>query len=82
MTGKSLLNRSLDPPGTLVINSRYLRMVPRFIVCIVTMCLPIVNDFHTTAFLGVIVSLLQTLTLWEYLAAMEKGFLFFEPKNS
>jgi hypothetical protein len=82
MTGKALLNKSLDPPRTLVINNRYLRMVPRVMVCIVVMCLPIINDINATAFLGILVALLQSLTLWEYVAAMEKGFQFFEPKDT
>jgi hypothetical protein len=82
LTVKALLNRSMDPPGTLVIDSRYLRMAPRAIVCIVTMCLPIINDFNTTAFLGTLVGQLQLLILWELVAAMEKGFRFFEPKEA
>jgi hypothetical protein len=82
MTGKTLLNHSLDPPGTLVVNHRYLRMAPRAVACIVTMCLPIVNGIRTTVFLGIIVGLLQSLILWEFVAAMEEGFQFFEPKDT
>ena len=82
MTSKSLLNRSLDPPGTLLINNRYLRMVPRAVVCIVVMCVPIVQNIDTSNFLGILIGLLQPLILWELVASMEKGWKWFEPKDS
>jgi hypothetical protein len=82
MTLKSLLNRSLDRPGTLFVDNRYLRMAPRAMVGIMVMCLPIANDINTAAFLGILVALLQSLILWEMIAAMEKGFQWFEPKDA
>ena len=82
MTAKSLLNRSLDTPGTLFVDHRYLRMAPRVVFCIVIMCLPIINDIQTSTFLGIIIGLLQFLILWELIASMEKGFRFFEPKDA
>lgn len=81
MTIKSFLNRSLDRPGTLIIDNRYWRMTPRAAVCVIVMCLPIVHYINTVTFLGIIVGLLQSLILWETVAAMEKGFKWFEPKD-
>jgi hypothetical protein len=82
MTLKALLNRSLDRPGTLLVNNRYLRMAPRAVVCIVAICLPAVNEINTVTFLGSLVGLLQTLAWWEVMAAMESGAKWFEPKES
>jgi hypothetical protein len=82
MTLKSFLNRSLDRPGTLFINNRYLRMAPRAMVGIAVMCLSIVKYINTVTFLGIILALLQFLILWETVAAMEKGFQWFEPKDA
>jgi len=81
MTGKALLNRSLDPRETLLVNNRYLRMAPRLAVSVVVICLPIKHNIDTTAFLGIIVGLLQLLISLEYMAGMEKGFPWFEMKN-
>jgi hypothetical protein len=82
MTLKSLLNRGLDNPGTLLVDSRYIRMAPRAVACVIIMCLPAVNDISPSTFFGIILALLQCLILWEVVASMEKGAKWFEPKDS
>jgi hypothetical protein len=82
MTLRSLLNRSLDTPGTLLVDNRYIRMVPRAVVSVIFLCLPVVEDISPYTFLSVIMALLQSLILWELVAGMEKGAKLFEPKDS
>ena len=82
MTGIAILNHSLDDPGTLLIDNRYLRMAPRAMVCIVVMCLPLIPHLSAWLFLSILLCLLQPLILWEFIAAMDKGFTFLEPKDS
>jgi hypothetical protein len=82
MTLKSLLHRSLDTPGTLLVDNRYLRMAPRAVVCVIVICLPAIEGISPYTFLGVIVGMLQLLIQWEGVAAMEKGAKLFEPKDS
>ena len=54
MTLKSLLNRCLDTPGTLLVDNRYLRMAPRAVVCVIVICLPAIEDISPYTFLGVL----------------------------
>lgn len=81
ITAKALLNKSLDTPGTLLVNNRYIRMAPRLIVVIVAMCLPIKTGMAVGASMGVLLAMLLPLILWEYIAAMERGSRLIEPKE-
>jgi hypothetical protein len=82
MTLRSFLNRSLDTPGTLLVDNRYIRMAPRAVVSVIYLCLPAVEDISPYTFMAVIMALLQSLLLWELVAAMEKGAKLLEPKDS
>jgi hypothetical protein len=82
MTGMALLNHSLDDPGTLLVDNCYFRMAPRAVVCIVVMCLSLIAQLSAWLYLSILVCLLQILILWEFIAAMDKGFMFIEPKDS
>jgi len=47
MTGIALLNRPLDPPKTLWINSRLLRLAPRMLGVVVLCCIPLIHGLKT-----------------------------------
>lgn len=64
----------------MLLNNRYLRLLPRLCVVIVlpTLCL---HDFDTPVVpLGIITGTLYFLVLWEWIASMDKGLRFLEPK--
>ena len=82
ITAITLLNRSLDGPQTLWINNRYIRMVPRAVVALVVLLLPLKSDISTTLFLITSTTLLLALMLWEYIASFEKGWHWIEPKDT
>jgi len=46
ITGLALLNRSLDPPKSLVINSRLIRLAPRVPAVAVILCLPLFSGLR------------------------------------
>jgi hypothetical protein len=73
MTGLALLNKSLDKPGTLLVDNRYLRMGMRAVVIMVVLCLPTQRVMGHGIYVGIIVTLLQVTTWWEYLAGLERG---------
>jgi hypothetical protein len=81
MTGIALLNRNLDPPKTLVINSRLLRIAPRLPATIFIICLPLIPGMNGGNWCGAAVSLLYIIFLWEWLAGLERDWRFFEPKD-
>ena len=80
MTCITLLNKSLDSPGSLLIDNRYLRLGLRLVVMLVALCLPVMGDMRHGVYLGVIVFLLQLAIWWEYIAGLEKGMKLIEPK--
>jgi hypothetical protein len=81
MTIAVLLNQSLDGPGTLLINNRYIRLVPRILLIVMVMCLPI-TGIKTPWFFFFIMGLMVLVGLWEHVASLDKGCRLFEPKEA
>jgi hypothetical protein len=79
MTHIALLNRPLDKPKTLVINSRWIRLAPRIPAIVLIMCLPL---FHLSgwSWCGLAPLILYIVFLWEFFAGMERGWKWFESK--
>ena len=82
MTITTLLNRSLDVPGTLLINNRYHRLAPRILLVVVILCLPVAVNSRTFLLFTIIMALTMTVFIWEYIASLEKGARVFEPKEA
>jgi hypothetical protein len=78
MTGLSLLNRSLDPPGTLVVNSRVLRMAPRAPALLFILLLPLIPGLNGGEWCGAVVVVLFVVFFWEWMAGLEKNWSYFE----
>lgn len=76
----SLMNRSLDRPGTLIVNNRYIRLLPRFIIIPIVLCLPIKQDLNIEVFIAIVMMLLMVVVYAEFILGLEKGAKFFEPK--
>jgi len=80
MTGIALLNRPLDPPKTLLVNNRYIRLAPRLPVIVFIALLPLIKDMTGTWWCGMVVWALYALFFWELVAGLEKDWKFVEPK--
>ena len=75
----ALLNRSLDSHGTLKVNSRYLRLLPRLITAVIALCLAIDRTLTPYSFLGILTLILLLCLIWEWTASLESGGGFVEP---
>ena len=78
-TGIALLSRSLDRKGTLKVSNRYLRLLPRLLVVIVVIFLPIERSMEARVFLLVVVWLLLGCLYWEWFVSLERGGGVIEP---
>ena len=81
MTSIALLNRPLDPPKTLVINSRLLRLLPRLPATIFIICLPLLPRMEGGTWCGAAVSVLYGVFMWEWYGGLERDWTFFERKD-
>lgn len=75
----ALLSRSLDHKGSLKIDNRYLRLLPRLLVISVTSCLPLAQMMRVTAYLGILAAMLLLCLLWEWTVSLERAGGIFEP---
>lgn len=76
----ALLNRPLDGPHTLKVNSRYLRLTPRVVAGIVVLCLPISRQMDGGLYIGIVSLLLIPVLIWEWTASLDYGGGLVEPK--
>lgn len=81
MTCIALLNRPLDKPRTLVVNSRWFRLAPRLGVIAVVACLPLVENISPSLWCGVACSTLYILFFWEWIAGLEANWKLVEPQG-
>ena len=71
-TSLALLSRPLDPPGTMKIDNRYIRLAGRFIVIVVTVLLPLVRHMAGSVMLAVMLCLLVACMLWEWTVSLDR----------
>ena len=69
----ALLNRSLDPPGTLKVNSRILRLLPRNLLLPIILCLPIERSISVLFFLGIVSIVLVACLPCEWWSSLERS---------
>jgi hypothetical protein len=81
MTTQALLCISCDPPGTLLINNRYVRLSGRLVYIVIILCVPLHPDLNKVVFLGTAGVLLSILVLWEWVVCLEKKGGLIEPKG-
>ncbi|KAI4251470.1 MAG: hypothetical protein LQ352_004832 [Teloschistes flavicans] len=74
----TLMHRSLDPPRTLKVNNRYLRVLPRILLIPIVICLAIDRTMNSLTFLGIISGLLLACLPWEWWASLEHDGGVFE----
>ncbi|CZR61497.1 uncharacterized protein PAC_11394 [Phialocephala subalpina] len=77
----ALLNRPLDKPKTLLVNSRRIRMAPRLPAIALIVCLPLFKSLNAGSWCGVSTSILYVVFLWEWMAGMERNWQILEPKG-
>lgn len=75
----ALLSRSLDKPGTLKITNRYLRLLPRLLLIVVAICLPLKQTMKAIDNLGIVVGCVVVILYWEWYASLDKTGGLFEP---
>jgi hypothetical protein len=78
MTSIALLDRPLDKPKTLIINSRLVRLAPRVPAIVVICCLPLIDGLSGGAWTGGAAVILYIVYTWEWIASLEKGFTLYE----
>jgi hypothetical protein len=81
MTAIALLNRPLDKPNTLIVNSRWLRLAPRVPAIAIICCLPLFPHMSSTLWCGAATSILYVIFLWEWMSGMERDWKVLEPKE-
>lgn len=81
MTCIALLNRPLDGPKTLLVNSRWVRLMFRLPVIVVIVCLPVIRGMNGPWWIGATVLLLYPLFLYEWVSGLETGWKFIESKG-
>jgi hypothetical protein len=82
MTLVALLNRPLDKPKTLLINSRWIRLAPRLPAVALIICLPLIPNLDAGIWCGAATSTLYVVFLWEWIAGLEKNWKLIEPKEA
>jgi hypothetical protein len=81
MTIQALADKPLDPPGTLLVNNRYLRLSSRFLYILVVMLVPLTPDLSVTLFLGIAAVGLSLIIWWEWIVSLEQPAKILEPKG-
>ncbi|KAH6668738.1 bacterial low temperature requirement A protein-domain-containing protein [Halenospora varia] len=81
MTCIALLNRPLDGPKTLLVNSRWVRLMFRLPVIVVIVCLPVIRGMNGRWWVSATVLLLYPLFLYEWVSGLETGWKFIESKG-
>ncbi|TID24910.1 60S ribosomal protein [Venturia nashicola] len=81
MTFQALADRPLDPPGTLLLNNRYIRLCSRVIYILVITLIPLKVGVAVTTFLGICGVGLSLVVWWEYIVCLEQPAKFLEPKG-
>lgn len=81
MTFIALLNRPLDKPKTLVVNSRWVRLAPRLPGIAIIACLPLFDAIKGSRWCAGALVVLWALFLWEWIAGLERGWEFFEGRD-
>ncbi|KAI9830726.1 MAG: hypothetical protein M1819_005390 [Sarea resinae] len=78
----ALLNASRDPPGTLLVGNRYVRLAGRVVAAVVLCVLPLPHvRMAGRRYLPVVVGLLYSCMLWEWIAGLERGARWLEPRG-
>jgi hypothetical protein len=80
-TAITLLHESLDPPGTMKISSRYLRLAPRGLFVLIVVCMPISPHIGPALAVGMSALMISLLTIWEWVAGLDKGGKYIEPRR-
>lgn len=81
MTCISLLNRPLDKPKTLLVNSRWIRIGGRLPIIVIICCLPLIKSLTASMWIGIVVCLLYAVSFWEWIAGLERNWKLLEPKD-
>ena len=64
-----------------MVTNRYLRLLPRFLFCVVVFLLPLIRSLKPAGFLGIMAAGIQGVVLAEFVMGMEKGARFLEPRR-
>jgi hypothetical protein len=82
MTHLALLNRPFDPPRTLLINSRLIRLAPRLPAIAAIVCLPLFDKMDGGTWCGAAIIICYILFVFESIAGMERDWKVIEPREA
>jgi len=83
MTGEALLNRTLDRPGMLQVNDRYVnvRLIPRVLLVAVVLLLNTGKHLGPMLFLGIVASAQHAVIVAEYIMGLTKEHSWGTPRT-
>lgn len=81
MTIQALADKPLDPPGTLLVNNRYIRLLSRIVYILVIVLAPLKADLEVTTFLSLCGIGLGLVIWWEWIVSLERPAKVLEPKG-
>ncbi|KAJ9611531.1 hypothetical protein H2200_004715 [Cladophialophora chaetospira] len=76
----ALMDKSLDEPGTLKIDNRYIRLSMRIVFMVATLCIPLAH-VSSQLFLGMVAMMLFVVGVWEWNVSLDRGGALIEPKG-
>jgi len=79
MTLLALLHKPVQAPYKVLVNNRYLRVLPRFCIVIIIPCLPLV--LYPGYQVGTLAGLVAGVSVFEFVAAWRRDGKVFEPKE-
>ena len=81
MTLATLMNKSHDKPKTLLIDNRLVRLLPRVLVIIATLCIPIRKTLSGDSWLVSNFAMMWFIVIWEWTTSLDRDWGFFEPRD-
>ena len=74
----ALLSRNLDKPGTMKIDNRYIRLLPRLLICIIAVLLPLARKMVGSVMLAILLGCTTATLWWEWITSLDKTGMVFE----
>ena len=82
LTIRSLLHKSLDPPGSLLVTNRYLRLLQLFVAIAFLQFLPFIPGVTPITTILIITWIITFLNWLEYMLGLERPAGFIEPSTT
>ena len=81
LTIRSLLHKSLDAPGSLLVTNRNLRLLPRYVAMIFLLFLPFIPEVESITTISIITWVVLLVNWLEYVLGLERPASLIEPSS-